>query len=87
MHEIFPADAVDEVHKILRPEMGSRVLRAVLLLSEGDITRLRHFSDQAAKDSRDVLSWAETPPGNDEPKSYKELRAWLQIPPEDRPRS
>ena len=36
-----------------------RVRRAILKLSEGDLGRLRHFREQADKDYRDVLWWAE----------------------------
>lgn len=85
VRENFPADAVDEARSILRPQMGSRVLMAVVLLSKGDLTKLRHFSDAAAKDFRDVLYWAEYPPGDDEPKSYEEMRERLHLPPEKGP--
>ncbi len=59
-----------------------RVRRAVLRLSEGDLTRLRHFSASAAQDYRDVLMWAENPPEADEPRTYAELRERLGLPPD-----
>ena len=39
-----------------------RVLKAVVVLAEGDLERLRHFAVQAQTDYRDVLYWSETPP-------------------------
>jgi hypothetical protein len=61
---------------------GDQVLQAVLNLSPGDLRRLRHFSDVAAIDSRDVLIWAEAPRQAGEPASYDELRERLNLPPE-----
>ena len=39
-----------------------RVQRAILMLAKGDLGKLRHFTDAAKKDYRDVLMWAEYPP-------------------------
>jgi len=38
---------------------GDRVIRAVLLLSEGSLSKLRHFLGEALMDYRDILYWAE----------------------------
>ena len=37
---------------------GPRVELACVLLSAGDLKQLRHYLEQAALDSRDVLYWA-----------------------------
>jgi hypothetical protein len=60
--------------QLLDPLQGDRVLLAVLKLSLGDLGRLRHFSDVAANDFRNVLTWAETPRLAGEPATYDELR-------------
>jgi hypothetical protein len=78
----FPGAAADAVRQVLDPLQGDRVLQAVLKLSLGDLGRLRHFSDGAAIDSRDVLTWAEAPRQAGEPASYDELRERLNLPPE-----
>lgn len=80
--ETFPADVVDQVRGILNPNQDDRVLRAVLILSEGDFERLRHYSEVAETDYRDVLYWAETPRQSDEPRTYEEVRDRLKLPPE-----
>lgn len=38
-----------------------RVQLAILTLAKGDLGKLRHFTDAAKKDYRDVLMWAEYP--------------------------
>jgi hypothetical protein len=38
-----------------------RVQRAILMLAEGDLDRLRHYVQAATGDWRDVLWWAEYP--------------------------
>jgi hypothetical protein len=53
--EAFPADDVDQARGILNPSQDDRVLRAVLTLSEGDLERLRHYSEVAEPVYRDVL--------------------------------
>jgi hypothetical protein len=68
-----------------RPEdrEPDRVRRAVLMLSQGDLGRLRHFVDRAHQDYRDVLMWAEyPPPSSDEPLSYADLRRSIGLPPD-----
>ncbi len=87
VRETFAPDAIEEAHNILRPDMEPRVLRAVVVLSKGDLTKLRHYRDAASKDFRDVLYWAEYPPQDDEPNSYEELRERLHLPPEKGPKS
>ena len=51
------------VLRLLEDEMGpgehSRVLRCVVSLAQGDLTRLFHFADRATQDYRDVVYWAE----------------------------
>ena len=42
-----------------------RVLRAILTLSAGDLSRLRHNVEAARADPRDVLFWAEYPRDSD----------------------
>lgn len=63
-------------------ERARRIRRAIVALSNGDLGRLRHFTDQARRDFRDVLFWAENPPDADEPRSYTELRERLGLPPD-----
>jgi len=66
--EAFPAQRLREALAILseygadrhEPERA-RVQRATVSLSEGDLSRLRHFVAVAKTDYRDVLFWAETP--------------------------
>jgi hypothetical protein len=82
INEEFSTDLIERACQILRPEQGDRVLRAVLKLSRGDLDRLQHFSDVAATDERDVLTWAESPSRSAEPASYGELRERLRLPPE-----
>lgn len=65
-----------------RQHDSSRIIVAVLKLSEGDLDRLRHFVDVANKDSRDVIYWAGYRRDPDEPASYAELRERLNLPPE-----
>ncbi|MGH2883029.1 MAG: hypothetical protein ACRDPA_10095 [Solirubrobacteraceae bacterium] len=80
--ERFPSDAQARARAILESDQPDRVLLAVLALSDGDLQRLRHFSEAAASDSRDVLHWAENQRGQDEPSSYQELRDSLGSPPD-----
>jgi hypothetical protein len=64
---MFGASSVPGVMKLLDQytadtEIGrARVQRAVLMLSEGKIDKLRHFVEQARKDFRDVLYWTGLP--------------------------
>jgi len=81
--ETFDADVVDEARAILDSSLETRVLQAVVILSEGDLERLRHFVGVAVVDFRDVLFWAYEPRGDDEPSTYEELRVRLGLPPED----
>jgi hypothetical protein len=78
----FEPPSLDEARRIIEPVHDARVLAAVIALAEGDLGRLRHFSEAAQSDFRDVLYWAEGPPMQDEPKSYEELRRRLRLPPE-----
>lgn len=59
---------------------ANRVRRAIVALSNGDLGRLRHFTDQERRDYRDVLYWAENQPDAGEPRSYTELRERLGLP-------
>jgi hypothetical protein len=78
--EQFPGEATPSARAILQPDQDDRVLLAVLALCRGDLERLRHFSEAAAADWRDVLYWAENPPADDEPRTYEELRERLGLP-------
>ena len=78
---MYPGAAADEARQVLDPRLEDRVLQAVLTLSLGDLNRLRHFSDVAAVNARDVLAWTESPVTG-EPASYDELRERLDLPPE-----
>ena len=75
-----------EVLNTYRPgehdERAERVRRAVLKLADGDLRRLRHFTERAQQDFRDVLFWAENPKSADEPRTYSELRERLGLPPD-----
>ncbi len=59
-----------------------RVRRDILILAKGDLDRLRHFTEAASQDYRDVLMWAEYPPDDAEPRTYGELRARIGLPPD-----
>lgn len=79
---MYQGAAAEAARQVLDPRQEDRVLQAVLTLSLGDLGRLRHFSDIAAIDVRDVLAWAESPSPEGEPVSYDELRERLNLPPE-----
>jgi hypothetical protein len=88
IHAMF-GDAADEAIEVLatygndgEPDTVG-VRRAILALFEGDMGPLRHNARRANQDFRDVLYWAENPPDAEEPKSYKELRERLRLPPDD----
>jgi hypothetical protein len=81
--EAFPGEVVGQARGMLNPRQDDRVLRAVLTLSEGDLDRLRHYSEVPETDSRDVLYWAETSRQSDEPHTYDEVRDRLKLPPEE----
>jgi hypothetical protein len=62
---VFGAASEAGVRRLLDAAAGpdgrpleDRVRLACVLLSEGDVARLRHYLGEAAKDPRDVLSWA-----------------------------
>lgn len=59
-----------------------RVRRDILILAKGDLAQLHHYTARATQDYRDVLMWAESPPDGDEPRTYRELRARLALPPD-----
>ena len=77
----FPPARRDEARAILGQldtdltDLGGgdhrRVLRCVLHLARGDIGRLQVFSDEARKDWRDVIVWAEL---GDVPGTYRNFR-------------
>ncbi len=65
IQELFPKFDALEIRKLLdsAPALSAqrpaeRVLLACLLLSEGDLDRLKHYLQQATLDYRDVLYWA-----------------------------
>jgi hypothetical protein len=80
----FPSNDAATVIALLGDLDSERVQRSILQLAEGDIDRFLHFASRAQQDSRDVIMWADEPRGDDEPKSYEELRARLGLPPDDR---
>ena len=55
-------------------------MQAILTLSNGDLEQLRHYSEVASVDYRDVLLWAETSRQEYEPSTYKELRERFSAP-------
>ena len=59
----FGRGAIDGIRDILQPVveagLGDRIVRCILWLAEGDPGKLRHYAEQAVKDYRDVISWAE----------------------------
>jgi hypothetical protein len=59
----FGPGALGGVCGILQPlldrGLGDRVVRCVLVLSGGDLAKLRHHVEQALLDFRDVIYWAE----------------------------
>jgi hypothetical protein len=78
---MYPGAAADAARQVLDPRLDDQVLQAILTLSLGDLERLRHFSDVAAVDARDVLVWDGSPVAG-EPASYDDLRERLNLPPE-----
>ena len=59
----FGKDALRDICGLLQPvldhDLGNRVVRCVLVVSHGEIERLRHSVEQALMDYRDVIYWAE----------------------------
>jgi hypothetical protein len=49
----------DLLQQTIESGVSDRVVRCILELAAGDIGRLRHFVEQAVKDYRDVIYWAE----------------------------
>jgi hypothetical protein len=60
-----------------------RTLLAIIALSGGSLDALSQFSKHALRDWRDVRYWHENPRGEDEPKSWAELRDRLRLQHED----
>ena len=57
----FPHEGVNTILTLLDTYQGAeqaRVQIAILKLSAGDLTRLRHDIDAAQQDYRDVIYWA-----------------------------
>jgi hypothetical protein len=61
VHSRFSSRDIDTVWATLADaDIGSpRLVRAVLFLSGGSITVLRHYVEMARHDARQVLTWAE----------------------------
>lgn len=59
-----------------------RVRRDIVTLSEGNLDRLRYWTETAKTDYRDVLLFAEYPRDPDEPKTPAEVRARIGQPPD-----
>ena len=79
----YGANDVTSVRSLLSELHSERVQRAVLHLADGDIDRFLHFVSRAQEDYRDVIFWAEEPRGDDEPRTYEDLRSRLRLPPEE----
>jgi nicotinamide mononucleotide adenylyltransferase len=61
VHSRFSPRDIDTVYATLADaDIGTpRLMRAVLFLSEGSVTQLRHYVEMAMRDFRQVLTWAE----------------------------
>ncbi len=59
VHAHFERRAIPTVYTLIEEFATPRVIRAVLLLSDGSIAMLRHYVDAAREDVRQVLIWAE----------------------------
>ncbi len=58
----FPANKVQEVMQVLNTYKGEeahRIQMCIVVLSDHDISKVEHFVQQAAKDYRDILLWAD----------------------------
>jgi hypothetical protein len=60
----------------------AHVLFAIIALSEGKLSALAHYAERARQDWRDVIYWHEHPRSEDEPSSYRALRARIGLPPD-----
>lgn len=61
---IFGKDSVNGIMRLLDQYHSEgpgveRVQMGILKLSEGDLAKLRHYVEEAQKDFRDILYWAE----------------------------
>lgn len=59
VHQHFDRRTISSVYQTINCLGTPRVIRAVLFLSGGSITLLKHYVDVAKTDVRQVLTWAE----------------------------
>ncbi len=59
VHRHFDRRVIATVYGMLEGLTTPRVIRAVLYLSDGSITMLKHYVEAAQTDVRQVLTWAE----------------------------
>jgi hypothetical protein len=59
VHQHFDRRSIPIVYRTLDGLGTPRVIRAVLYLSGGSITLLKHYVEAAKEDVRQVLTWAE----------------------------
>ena len=87
VHGTFPEAAWNEALAILPTPTQfpsevavDRILLAVVSLASGDLDALKHYSERALADWRDVLYWYEHPRDPGEPTSWEDLRRRLGLP-------
>ena len=59
VHQHFDRRVISSVYQLLDGLTTPRVIRAVLYLSGGSITLLKHYVEAAKADVRQVITWAE----------------------------
>jgi len=59
VHQHFDRRVISSVYRLLDGLTTPRVIRAVLYLSGGSITLLKHYVEAAKDDVRQVITWAE----------------------------
>src|SRR5690625_799573 len=71
-------EALPRNEGLLEDAPYERVVLAIIKLSSGNLDKLSRFSEDAKKDWRDVLYWAEYPREVKKSQSWEELKAKLQ---------
>ncbi len=86
IREMFIDTDIDEVVAFLpkRSEFSTvdgyeRIVRAILLLSQGNLEKLKYYSKVADEDWRDLLYWAESQRNGEEPSNWTELLRQLGL--------
>lgn len=61
IHQRFPREEIVTVYQTLAPlgEASDVLLRAVLLLADGSLAQLRHYTEVGAQSAGEVIHWAE----------------------------